>query len=129
MKRRVLVIDDEAPIRESLTEFLEDFDFQVTAAESAEEALRLLKNHPQDIVVADLRLPDMSGDKMIPLAHSIQPDMHFLIHTGSVGFRLSEDLARVGMQPDNIIFKPLSDLMTLVNMIESLLTSPRRSSS
>lgn len=121
LQRRVLVIDDEASIRESLTEFLEDFDFQVTSAGSAEEALEILSGQPQDIVVADLRLPGMSGDTMIPLAHRLQPKLRFLIHTGSVGYHLSEELTRIGMQPENIMFKPLSDMMILVNNLESLL--------
>ncbi len=124
MQRRVLVIDDEASIRESLTEFLEDFEFQVTSAASAEEALEMLNEQPQDIVVADLRLPGMSGDTMIPLAHRLQPNLRFLIHTGSVGYHLSEELTRLGMQPDNVMFKPLSDMMVLVNNLENLLSRP-----
>lgn len=123
MQRRVLVIDDEASIRESLTEFLEDFDFEVTSAGSAEEALELLRDQPQDVVVADLRLPGMSGDTMIPLAHKLRPNLRFLIHTGSVGYHLSEELSRVGMRPEDVMFKPLSDMMILVNNLESLLAS------
>lgn len=121
MQRRVLIIDDEPSIRDSLTEFLEDFDFQVTSAASAEEALKVLNLHPQDIVVADLRLPGMSGDAMIPLAHKIQPHLRFLIHTGSVGYHLSEELTRIGMSTDHVMFKPLSDMMILINTLEGLL--------
>lgn len=122
MHRRVLVVEDETAIRESLTEFLEDFDFQVTSAASAEEALELLSEQPQDVVVADLRLPGMGGDTMIPLAHNLQPSLRFLIHTGSVGYHLSEELTNIGMQPENVMFKPMTDLMLLIENLENLLT-------
>ena len=122
MRRRILVIDDEASIRESLAEFLKDFDFDVSSAQSAEEALELLQKAPQDAIIADLRLPGMSGDTMIPLAHQIQPDLHFLIHTGSIGYHLSEELTRIGMRPDHVMYKPLPDMMVLVDNLESLLT-------
>jgi CheY-like chemotaxis protein len=122
LQRRVLVIDDEPSIRDSLTEFLEDFDFQITSAASAEEALDILSIQPQDAVVADLRLPGMSGDTMIPLAHRLQPDLFFLIHTGSADYQLSAELIRLGMKPDDVLLKPLSDMMIMINKLEKMLT-------
>ncbi|MCF6179610.1 MAG: response regulator [Geopsychrobacter sp.] len=121
VQRRVLVIDDEPSIRESLTEFLEDFDFKVTAASSAEEGLEILKQQPLDAVVADLRLGGMSGDTMIPLAHKLQPHLHFLIHTGSAGYHLSEELIDLGMTPKSVMLKPLPDMMILIDSLENLL--------
>ena len=121
MQRRVLVIDDELSIRGSLSEFLEDFDFQVTSAASAEEALEILTSQPYDAVIVDLRLTGMSGDMMIPRAHLLQPNLLFLIHTGSVGYHLSEELLRLGMTSENVMYKPLSDMMILINFLENRL--------
>jgi DNA-binding NtrC family response regulator len=120
MAIRTLVIDDEPSIRESLTEFLEDFDFDVTAAESAEEALDLISDHNFDVAVVDLRLPGMSGEAMIAKAHLMNPDMQFLIHTGSVDYRLSKTLTEIGMKPDHLFLKPLPDLKVLVDRIQEL---------
>jgi len=117
---RTMVIDDESSIRESLSEFLEDFDFEVIPAESGEEALALMKEQKYDVAVVDLRLPGMSGESMIVKAHAMNPDMRFLIHTGSVDYRISKTLSEIGITPENLFLKPLPDLMLLVERIRNL---------
>jgi len=116
----VLIIDDESSIRESLAEFLRDFGMVVDTAVNAEEALELLAEKPYDVLIADLRLPGMTGDIMISKAHQLQPNLRFLIHTGSIDYRLSNELLSLGLTMDQIILKPLSDLTILVDKIESL---------
>lgn len=121
MERRILIVDDEETIRESLKDFLEDYDFYVVAAASAEEALQLLHEHPFDIMVADLRLPGISGDALIVKAHELHPAMRFIVLTGSVGFLPSAKLQAVGIQPQHMMQKPLFDLMVLVEALENIL--------
>lgn len=116
---RVLVIDDESSIRESLTEYLEDFDFNVTSAESAEEALGVLENTPHDIAIVDMRLPGMDGNAMILNAHSKCPDMRFLIHTGSVDYQLTQKLKNIGIRQEHIFLKPIPDLSIFVDAIRN----------
>ncbi|MCP4217530.1 MAG: response regulator [bacterium] len=118
---RVLVVDDESCIRESLVGFLDDFDFQVTSAGSSEEALEILKDNPQDIAVMDLRLPGISGDAMIIKAGKLYPHMRFIIHTGSVDFKISEELKIVGMKQEHIFLKPLPDLTRIVDTISQFM--------
>ena len=118
--RRILIVDDESSIRESLAEFLRDFGMLVDTATNAEEALDLLAEKPFDLLVADLRLPGMTGDVMIPKAKQLQPNLRFLIHTGSIDYRLSNDLLSLGITPNQVILKPLSDLTVLVDTIEKL---------
>ena len=119
-ERRVLIVDDESSIRESLAEFLRDFGMAVTTAVNGEEALELLAEQPFELLIADLRLPGMTGDVMIPKAHQLQPNMRFLIHTGSIDYRLSNDLLSLGLTTDQVILKPLSDLTTLIDKIDTL---------
>lgn len=62
MAKRVLVVEDEAPIRELIGLNLRLADFEVDEAESAEQALELLKlNAPYDVAVLDVMLPEMNG--------------------------------------------------------------------
>ena len=119
-QRRVLIVDDETSIRESLAEFLRDFGMSVETAVNGEDALELLKQHQFEVLVADLRLPGMTGDSMIPQAHQMQPNLKFLIHTGSIDYRLSSELQDLGLTADQVILKPLPDLMILVDKIEEL---------
>ena len=58
---RILVIDDEAPIRKFLRISLESAGFAPTEAESAEQGLRETANSPPDAVILDLGLPDADG--------------------------------------------------------------------
>ncbi len=119
-QRSVLIVDDEASIRESLAEFLRDFSMTVETAVNGEDALEIIRQKNFAVLVADLRLPGMTGDSMIPLAHQLQPRLKFLIHTGSSDYRLSQELVELGITPDQVILKPLADLMILVNKIEAL---------
>src|SRR4051812_19845844 len=57
----VLIIDDEAAIRESLQTLLEMEDYLVTQAETAEQGLVLLAANTYDMVLLDISLPDRNG--------------------------------------------------------------------
>ena len=117
---KILVIDDEPFIRESLVGFLEDCDYEVSSAESAEQALNLLRETPYNVAIVDLRLPGMNGDVFIQEINRLVPDIRFLIHTGSVDYRLSKKLLEIGVLPDHVFYKPQHDLMLFVNKIEDL---------
>jgi len=58
---RVLVVEDEARMRDLLIDVLPGMGYEVIAARTAEAALRLMKQHPADIVILDLNLPVMDG--------------------------------------------------------------------
>jgi DNA-binding NtrC family response regulator len=117
---RVLIVDDEPFVRDSLAEYLADFDFSVSSAGSAEEMLTLLEEAPQDVAIVDLRLPGMSGDALIQRAHEIAPAMRFLIHTGSVDYRISGDLMKIGVRQEHVILKPQPSLDNVVKVINDL---------
>ena len=59
--KKILIIDDEKNLRESLAEFLALDGFSCSGAETGEKALDLLENEIFDAVVLDLRLPGMDG--------------------------------------------------------------------
>jgi DNA-binding NtrC family response regulator len=62
----VLIIDDEAEIRESLQTLLELEGYEVEAAATGEEGLARLGEHPFDLVLLDLALPDRNGIELLP---------------------------------------------------------------
>src|SRR5690606_6943285 len=59
--RRVLVVDDEAPVRALTTEILGATGYIVQSARGGDEALALLDQHAFDLIVTDLRMPGMDG--------------------------------------------------------------------
>ena len=116
----VLVIDDEPAICASLSAFLEDYGFQASTAESAEEALDLMKSNAYDICIVDLRLPGMSGEDLILQAKERYPDQKHIIYTGSISYNLSDKLKALGMRPEHVFLKPIRVLSLLVKCIKEL---------
>ena len=118
----VLVIDDEPAICASLSAFLEDYGFQASTAESAEEALDLMKSNSYDICIVDLRLPGMSGEDLILQAKERYPSQKHIIYTGSISYNLSDKLKALGMRPEHVFLKPIRVLSLLVKCIKELAT-------
>lgn len=117
---KILIVDDETAIRESLVCYLEDCGYEIASAQSGEDALEILKGNPQDIGIIDLRLPGMSGEAMILEAYKLDPKMRFIIHTGSVDYCLTDEMKQIGLTNDHLMLKPLSDLSFLENAINTL---------
>lgn len=61
----ILIIDDEVQIRKLLTITLESYNYHVQAAINAKEGLTAVANHPPDLVLLDLGLPDESGHEVL----------------------------------------------------------------
>lgn len=61
----ILIIDDEVQIRKLLTITLESYNYQVKAAVNAKEGLTAVANHPPDLILLDLGLPDESGHEVL----------------------------------------------------------------
>jgi len=117
---KILLVDDEPTIRDSLDEFLGDCGFAVSSCESGEDALDQIRQESHSVAIIDMRLPGMTGDELILRAHQLQPSLKFLILTGSIDFQISEDLKKVGVQSGHILKKPLPNLFHLVKVVESL---------
>ncbi len=117
---RVLVIDDEPAICSSLSAFLEDYGFQASTAESAEEALELMKSNEYNVCIVDMRLPGMSGEDLIIQARERYPEQRHIIYTGSISYNLSDELKKLGMRPEHVFLKPVRVLSLLVKCIKQL---------
>ena len=123
--KRVLVVDDEAVVRESLEQFLEDCDYGVVTADSAIAALAFLQTGELfDIAVVDIRMPEMNGEDFIIEARGILPNLKFLIQTGTLDYRVSVALQEFGLSDENVLKKPVFELQTYVDKIEEILSTP-----
>ena len=82
---RVMVVDDEAAIRDIQRLVLTNAGYDVVTAQDGPAALSLIDNdHPVDLVVADLKMPDMDGDEMACRLRTLHPDLKILFVTGHV---------------------------------------------
>ena len=107
---RVLVLDDEPNIRESLAEYLMDCGFATFTAESAEDALALSELGDVEVAVVDIRLGGMDGLEFIKRLHRLHPEVRCLIHTGSTDFQLDRELRAIGLTEREVLFKPVLDM-------------------
>jgi two-component system, cell cycle sensor histidine kinase and response regulator CckA len=81
----VLVVDDEAPIRIIERRILEQNGYRIIEASSALEALAELKDEkPIDLLIADLDMPEVSGDEMVRRIRAMRPDLKVLYVTGHI---------------------------------------------
>lgn len=122
-KAKILILDDENAIKENLVLFFEDEGFLVNSVGSAEEGLILLEEGNKfDLGIIDIRLPKMRGDKFILEAHKINPDMKFIIHTGSMNFELlNSELLAIGLTNKDVFKKPIIDIDALVKRIKEVI--------
>ncbi|MFQ5607154.1 MAG: response regulator [Candidatus Zixiibacteriota bacterium] len=81
-KNSVLVVDDELLIRDLLYDFFQERSWEVTVTESAEKALRHLEARSFDILLTDLRMPEMDGSALIDKARAHHPEMPVIVITG-----------------------------------------------
>jgi two-component system, NtrC family, response regulator AtoC len=80
--KRILLIDDEEMIRDLLREMLHRKGYTIETAENGKGALALLEANAYDLVITDLRLPDISGMKVLAEAKKKSPDLGVIMITG-----------------------------------------------
>jgi excisionase family DNA binding protein len=79
---RILVVDDEASIREMLTKTLTLAEYEVDAAPDGRAAIERLRLMPYDLLITDLKMPGMDGLAVIREARRYRPDLPVIIITG-----------------------------------------------
>jgi two-component system response regulator AtoC len=82
LSRQILVVDDEAAVREGLARALARQQLEVTTAADAAQALEILHRLPFAIVLLDLKLPDMDGVELLRLLRKDFPEMAIIMITG-----------------------------------------------
>jgi signal transduction histidine kinase/CheY-like chemotaxis protein len=79
----ILLVDDEELVRMGTAEMLSDLGYTVVEANSAAEALRLLRSRePPDLMITDYLMPGMNGAELIELANPLAPAMKLMLITG-----------------------------------------------
>ncbi|CAH2605923.1 Histidine kinase (plasmid) [Rhodovastum atsumiense] len=121
--RRVMVVDDDSMVRETMAATLEDTGFAVLTAESGVEALALLEaGEVVDLLVSDFSMPGINGLVLIREAQTRLPGLPAILLTGYAGdsAQLAVDGALSGTF--SLLRKPITVEM-LVGRIEALLTA------
>jgi len=97
-RKRVLLVDDEAPVREVTREWLEEKDFQVVTAQSGEEALDQVERNRQDfdVLLLDLNMPGMGGEAALKGLLKLNPQLRIIVISGYSSHPVSDDASGTG---------------------------------
>jgi two-component system response regulator AtoC len=96
MQRTVLVVDDERNMRTVMQMALEDAGYRVLTAESADDALGLLRDPDLDVVLSDLNMPGMRGEDFIERCRKERPEVPVIVVTAYGSIRSAIDCVRRG---------------------------------
>lgn len=93
---RILLVDDEPSIRQLLAYRLKREGFEVLPAENGREAVKLLEAGGIDLLVSDIRMPDMNGVEVLRAAKQLDPDILGIMITAYASKETSVEALRLG---------------------------------
>lgn len=114
----ILIIDDEATLRQTLARILQRAGYEVTTAASGEEGLASLAAAHVDLVYMDIRMPSMSGMEALKLIHSEHPSLPVVLFTAQPDLSSAVDALRYGAT--DYLLKPLKP-QTLIERTQTIL--------
>jgi putative two-component system response regulator len=103
--RNVLIVDDEAPLRNLLVRWLKDDGWNCLSANSATEALDILQDHNVQVVTSDLNMPGQNGMWLLDQITRYYPDTSVLMLTGATDTQQAIDALTKGAT--GYLFKPI----------------------
>jgi DNA-binding NtrC family response regulator len=109
--RSILIVDDEANLRSTLTLILKRAGYATRSAASGQEALECLLRARFDLLFLDLKMPGMDGMELLPQIRRLDPDLPVLILTANASLDIAVETLRIGaygyllkpVEPDQII--------------------------
>lgn len=100
----LLIVDDEQSYRQLLSLIFAGEGHRVRTAENGREGVALLNQEPADLIISDVRMPDMDGIGLLKAAHELNPDIGFVLMTAFATVETARDAFKLGA--DDFIQKP-----------------------
>ena len=117
-KARILVVDDEKDTRDIIRRSLENF-YEITTADSAQDAIKKLEHCTFQIVLTDLVMPGQSGIELLKIIKTTWPDTSVMVISGNATLSMAVEAMKQGAE--EFIEKPIEDLDLLQIMIDKQL--------
>ncbi|NCD24811.1 MAG: response regulator [Deltaproteobacteria bacterium] len=119
----ILAIDDDQAVRESLSNYLEDFGYKVLHGQDGEDGLAVFREQAPDIVLTDLRMPRMDGLQVLEAIRKESPETPVMVISGVGDIRDVVEALRRGAW--DYLVKPIQDMNILVHSVERCLERAR----
>ena len=115
---KILIVDDSKEIRNILSTFLKEEGFEVYTAENGKKALDLIKEKVIDLIITDIRMPEMDGYQLTKKMKEEKPRVGIIIMTAYTSIYTEGDIRKIGA--DDYISKPF-ELVDIIEKIERVL--------
>jgi len=125
MKPRILVVDDEAAIRDSLRMILEYEDFEFVGASNGPDAIAQVQRDRPDLVLLDIKMPGMDGMEILRKLHALDETLPIVMISGHGTTATAVEAIRSGAI--DFLDKPLSSERVIVTVQNVLRQSELRS--
>lgn len=96
VSNKILVIDDETRMCQSLLELLTGCGYQVSTSQSANDAVSLIKRESFDLVLTDIKMPEMTGIDILKIIKDIDPETIVILMTGYASLESAVDAIKNG---------------------------------
>jgi sigma-B regulation protein RsbU (phosphoserine phosphatase) len=122
-KPRLLIIDDDAPFRDSLSEWLSGSGYIVHQASTARDALDKLSDASPDVVLLDLHMPDISGFDFLTQLKQRNEDIPVIVITGAG--TLNDAIQALRLGASDFLSKPIVDMTMLDHAVHRCVEQSR----
>jgi putative two-component system response regulator len=119
----ILVVDDEGPIRQTVGFYLEDNDYKVLGAENGRVALGIFQQKKPDLVLVDLRMPEMDGLEVLSQITKQSPDTPVIVISGT-GI-IADVVEALHLGAWDYLVKPIEDMSVLLHAVHKALERVR----
>ena len=119
----ILIIDDEASLRQTLARILQRAGYEVTTAANGKEGLSLVTEHPFDLLYLDIRMPDISGLELLKTIHTKFPDLPVILFTAQPDLNSAVEALRRGAT--DYLLKPLKP-QAVIDRTQAILSNKQK---
>lgn len=119
----ILIIDDEAGLRQTMARILLRAGFEVTTASNGKESLSLFSQHAFDLVYLDIRMPDMNGLDVLKKIHTQSPETPVILFTAQPDLHSAVEALRRGAI--DYLLKPLKP-ETIIERTRDIITDQNK---
>ena len=106
MKKKLLIVDDETGIVDEVKSFFEEEGFEVYTADTGKDGIETLARVQPDVILVDMKLPDMSGLNVVKACKAASPHTKIIVNTGYVDQNVIDEAERLGR--DAFLQKPFN---------------------
>ncbi len=96
--KNILVVDDEQGIRQLLTLVFGREGYSVRAAENGVRAMEMLRAEPAQLIISDIRMPDMNGIELLTAARELLPDVRVVMMTAFASLERAREAFKLGAE-------------------------------